>query len=415
MIVITGRDGTNSRGKEMKKQAKLTLFALTAAAIWLGIEVAKIPRPTREDEDYDQGLTTENWSFPTDDGAVLKGKRYVNEGAQPIILAHGFLGNGLEFDLPRRDRNLAVYLARMGYDVWVSSFRGCGREPNICQCRGWLHSIDHLAAYDIPALIEGVTLRTGSKPAWLGHSMGGLTLYMYLQGATFRVVGEDDTFAADPEVAKERNQGIAAAIAIGSPPAFYWAKGGFFGLLTHSRTMRAALKALHRLTGLIQDINPHVRAGEPMARLAARFPRLTAVLINHQPTGWVLYNWDNVEPEVAMSLLRWGGDDVSMRMTMQGLHAIINTDISSYDRSHNYTENMHRITVPFLFVTGSEDAANPATIQVYGYDRVSSEEKKYVNFPYFGHTDLVMGKDVQHKVYPVISDWLNRVLKGSST
>ena len=343
---------------------------------------------------------------------MLKGKRYVNEGVQPIILAHGFLGNGLEFDLPRRDRNLAVYLACMGYDVWVSSFRGCGREPNICQCRGWLHSIGHLAAYDIPTLIEGVTLRTGRRPAWLGHGMGGLTLYMYLRGATFREAGEDGTFAADDELAGERNRSIAAAIAIGSPPAFYWAKGGFFGLISHSRSMRAGLIILHRLAGSIRDLNPHVRAGKPMARMAERFPLLTTVLINHQPTGWVLYNWDNVEPEVAMSLLRWGGDDVSIRMVLQGLHAIINTDIHSYDGSYNYTENMKRITAPFLFITGSEDAANPATIQEYGYEQVSSREKEYVNFPFFGHTDLVMGKDVQHKVYPVITDWLSKVLEG---
>jgi hypothetical protein len=111
-----------------------------------------------------------------------------------------------------------------------------------------------------------------------------------------------------------------------------------------------------------------------------------------------------------MSLLRWGGDDVSTRMVLQGLHAIINTDIRSYDGSYNYTENMDRITVPFLFITGSEDAANPATIKVYGYERVSSKEREYVNFPYFGHTDLVMGKDVNKKVYPVITDWLTKVL-----
>lgn len=267
-----------------------------------------------------------------------------------------------------------------------------------------------MAAYDVTALIEGVTLRTGRRPVWLGHSMGGMVLYMYLQGATFKEIDGERIFAADPDLARERNQNIAAGIAIGSPPAFYWDKGGFFGMLSHSGVMRTALKALHNLTGGLHEISPHLRMGTPMARMAWSFPRLTAVFVNLTPTGWVLYNWDNVEPDVAISLLRWGGDDVSSRMAQQGLYAIIHTDLRSYDRSHSYTENMHRITAPFFFVTGSEDAANPDTIKRYGYERISSREKEYVNFPVYGHTDLVMGKGVEETVYPAIIDWLRGVV-----
>lgn len=113
----------------MKRRTQFALLALAAAAAWVGLEVAKIPRPSDEDMDYDQGLALEEWDLVTEDGAVLRGKRYVNEGAQPVILAHGFLGNGYEFDLPRRDRNLAVHLARKGYDVWVSSLGDAGGSP----------------------------------------------------------------------------------------------------------------------------------------------------------------------------------------------------------------------------------------------------------------------------------------------
>jgi hypothetical protein len=117
-------------GKDMKKRTQLALLAMAAAAAWLGLEVAKIPRPSDEDMDYDTGLAIEEWDFVTEDGAVLKGKRYVNEGAQPAILAHGFLGNGYEFDLPRRDRNLAVHLARFGWGTAWAAW------SSICTCRG---------------------------------------------------------------------------------------------------------------------------------------------------------------------------------------------------------------------------------------------------------------------------------------
>jgi hypothetical protein len=237
-----------------------------------------------------------------------------------------------------------------------------------------------------------------------------MVLYMYLQGATFKEIDGESIFAADPDLARERNQNIAAGIAIGSPPAFYWDRGGFFGMLSHSGVMRAGLKTLHTLSGSLHERSPHLYMGTPTARMAWSFPRLAAVFINHTPTGWVLYNWDNVEPEVAISLLRWGSDDVSSRMAQQGLYAIIHTELLSHDHSHSYTENMHRITAPFFFVTGSEDAANPDTIKKYGYERISSRKKEYVSFPRFGHTDLVMGKDVQYKVYPVITDWLSKVV-----
>lgn len=396
----------------MKKRTQFTLLALAVSAVWMSLEVTRIPSPCEEDSDYHQGLAVQEWEVITADGAVLRGRRYMNEGEQPVILAHGFMGNGYEFDLPRRDRNLAVYLARRGYDVWVSSFRGCGREPNLCEAVGWRHAIDHLAAYDVPALIEGVTLRTGRRPVWLGHSMGGMVLYMYLQGATFREKNENKVFAADHDLVGERNRSIAAGIAIGSPPAFHWDRGGFFGMLSHSRVMRAGLKALHALTGRLHERRPHLHLGTPMAKLAWKLPRLAAVIVNHTPAGWVLYNWDNVEPDVAISLLRWGGDDVSSRMAQQGLNAIIHTELRSYDRSYSYTGNMHHITAPIFFVTGSEDAANPETIKKYGYEAVSSREKEYVCFPGYGHTDLVMGKDVHQEVYTAITDWLSETLQG---
>lgn len=151
----------------------------------------------------------------TPDGVTLRVKRYANPGGQPVLFCHGFNGNGFEFDLPREGYNMAVYLARRGFDVWISSFRGCGVEPYLCDGGDWSHSIDTLAILDAPTLVDGIIAETGKQPFWIGHSMGGMVLYMYLQGVRFEGDPADCHVVSDPEVLAERHAKLKGGIAIG--------------------------------------------------------------------------------------------------------------------------------------------------------------------------------------------------------
>lgn len=65
----------------------------------------------REESGLDAGFEINLETFTTEDGAALRIKRYAKEGGRPVILAHGYTGNGFEFDLPHRRQNLAVFLA----------------------------------------------------------------------------------------------------------------------------------------------------------------------------------------------------------------------------------------------------------------------------------------------------------------
>lgn len=357
------------------------------------------------EEEQGKDLGKERWELVTADGLTLRGKRYPAEGSLPVILAHGFEGNGNEFDLPRPGRNLAVYLAREGFDVWVANFRGNGRGGTVSDNGGWRHSIDHLAAYDADALVRGVREATGRRPAWIGHSMGGMVLYCYLQGASFGEGPGSGTFRADPRLAEERNSLIAAGVAIGSPPAFYWEGGGFFGFLSNSAAARAVMRGMLKGLNILEKKGRKVSLGVPVGRWAEKHPRGAAMLAL-SPAGILLYNWRNVEADAAVSLLRWAGDDVSPAMARQLISGLIDRDYLSHDRNYDYTANMGRITAPMLFVTGTEDFASYECIKRYGYERVSSTRKDFLCFDGYGHTDLVMGKSVEEKVYPAISSWL---------
>jgi pimeloyl-ACP methyl ester carboxylesterase len=344
-------------------------------------------------------------SFTTEDGVTLRLKRYVNEGGQPILLAHGFTGNGLEFDLPHRRHNLALYLAERGYDVWISSFRGCGREPCMCGTDDWDYSVDHLAALDAPALVRGVIDSTGKPPIWIGHSMGGIILYMFLQGA--ELVGENGSFrvTADPELARERNESILGGITIGSPPGLHCGGGDWIAKLERlpffEKTSGFVVRYLNRASGISPKV-PISRIGT----IAERFPRMGRVMAMHGLIAIFLYNVKNVDPDVGYSLLKWASDNVTTRMTAQIVALAVDPDFKCYNGEYNYTAGMDSITTPLFFITGTEDFVGGDNVREYGYEKVSSEKKRFENYAGYGHTDLVMGKRVYEEVYPDILEWV---------
>lgn len=389
------------------KIAVLTIVSLGAVSAWRLLGTA----PPREDTGCLDRIESRVETFTTEDGITLKLKRYVNEGAQPILLAHGFNGNGLEFDLPHHEHNLALFLAERGYDVWISSFRGCGREPYVCENGGWSHSIDHLAALDAPALIAGVREATGRKPIWIGHSMGGVVLYMLLQGIRISGDGSGFEIAADPELVRERNDSILGGVTIGSPPTLLCGGGDWVAKLQRLSFIEPGAKRLLRLLKNIETISPRMPIST-VGDVSARFPRVGRLLATRSPIATALYNVDNIDPDVGYSLLKWASDNVTTRMTTQFVTLVLDPEFKDYNGEYNYTTGMPVITAPIFFITGTEDFVGPDNVHEYGYEKVSSKVKRFENYRGYGHTDLVMGKRVYEEVYPDILDWIEDLARG---
>ncbi len=403
-------EAAKKRGRSEKKRGsvkkRILLLGCAAGAAALR-SYARIPLPV-EEADHAPRMEARLETFRTADGAVLRVKRYASEGGQPVILAHGFTGNGLEFDLPHRRHNLALFLAENGFDVWVSSFRGCGREPYRSEAPHWRHSVDHLAAHDADALIRGVAEATGKKPLWIGHSMGGMVLYMYLQGVRMEEAGGEPALRADPELAAERNRSILGGIAIGSPPGLRQGGGDWIAYLSRLPAFRSGTGALLAYLERVDRTSPCIDFGR-LGALCARNPRLGKLLASRGPVARALYNPENVDPDVGYSLLKWASDKVTARMTAQIVRLGQDPDFKSYDRSWNYTAGMGRITAPLLFVTGTRDFAGPENLRLQGYEAVSSEVKDYRCYPEYGHTDLVMGRRVREEIYPDMLEWMRKL------
>ncbi len=347
-------------------------------------------------------------SVYTMDGMTLRLKRYFRMGAQPVILAHGFHGNGLEFDLPRRGRNLAVYLARNGYDVWIANFRGCGRYPWLSQGGSWRHSLDHLAALDVPAMVDGVTEITGRKPVWIGHSMGGMLLYMYLQGVMMLSENGDLKVVTDPELARVRNLSIMGGVTIASPAAFFVEEEDGISRLISLPLFRFNLEQVNRYMYWVDTFYPRLPLGLVVSGFCARHPRLGRVMAM-SPLSSILYQRGNVDADTGLSLLKWAGDNVSARMFAQLTNAMLDGELKDYHRGYSYTANMDRVTAPLFFISGTRDLAGPVNIYKHAYLRVSSVMKSYECFPGYGHTDLVMGKWAERDIYPSILEWIGKI------
>mgnify|MGYP000092771467 FL=1 len=100
---------------------------------------------------------------------------------QPIVLVHGsFTNRG--FWLSSQGIGFARYLVEAGFDVWLMEMRGHGLSPRNQHYKE--NSLEKYASSDIPAVNEFVIEKTGLKPVWLGHSMGGVLISTAIAAGT---------------------------------------------------------------------------------------------------------------------------------------------------------------------------------------------------------------------------------------
>lgn len=125
----------------------------------------------------------ERHSIETEDGWVLTLHRFLpgSEGepqAAPLIFAHGLNMNRACWVLSSRGDLLRAMAAR-GHDVFAVEYRGTSESRPGSGSR-WRYDIDDHVEKDIPALIDAVCRIAGSEQVhWVGHSMGGMLLYLY--------------------------------------------------------------------------------------------------------------------------------------------------------------------------------------------------------------------------------------------
>ena len=127
----------------------------------------------------EEGFNLEAFEVKTLDGYFLTLHRVTRENmtqnAPAIYIQHGLMLSSANFLVPG---GLGFFLAKMGFDVYLGNFRGnifSQTHENLTRkdAKFWHFSIDDLARFDVPAMINFVLEKSGREQIYyIGHSMG---------------------------------------------------------------------------------------------------------------------------------------------------------------------------------------------------------------------------------------------------
>ncbi|NOZ23460.1 MAG: alpha/beta hydrolase [Planctomycetes bacterium] len=332
------------------------------------------PAPPPDDTAY--VTTSDGWKLAIDRFMPRK----ASTKRPPVILCHGFTYNGNFWNI-EKERSFARQLCKRGYDTWVVWLRGTRKttKEGVAE-RDVKHLPDNFDDYvhkDLPAIIDYVKKATKrDKVIWIGHSMGGMVMYAYLE--------------------TEKPENIYAFVAIASP--MYMPKP-------------------------MNDILENTVKNKNMLKLASAFIGTKAPSQLFGPLGkraevpqyQLFHNYENMTYGTLVRERLYVVEDAPI-----GVHEQMDTFLEkgqmlSADGKINYTKDLTKVKVPILLVAGLVDYMAPPEVVRYAYNRVSSEDKTFRLFctangskENYGHDDLVIGKHASVEVFPYILFWLER-------
>ena len=339
----------------------------------------------------------------TGDGATVRCRRYARPGARAVVCGHGLASSGYEFDLPLTGFNLADVLYRRGYEVWIVNFRGSGSYPWISDAGDWHHSGDQLGCFDLPAVIDRAVEETGRPVFYMGHSFGGMALYMYLQGCV--IDGGKPRVRQDADVAARRNDLIAGAVAVASPVSMAEGTDPMDRLRLHP-AVQASFRFVERWLRKRDRKRPRVPVGEMALEFGYRHP-LLAKMIMSSPLMQMYLVPRNMGGEACRLFGTWAGGDVSALQIAQTVQTIrlgqldCTMEDDEDEPCYCYKDGMSAITTSLVAASGGKDFLQPKHIRDGVIEAVSSEHKLEVSIPGAGHVDLLY----QIPVVPIM-EWL---------
>ncbi len=275
-------------------------------------------------------LSAQRVPVTTDDGWQLELTRYPCErgcSGPPVLMVHGISSNARGVDVDE-SHSMPRWFARHGREAWTLSLRGTGASDHpgdrglpslICFDDYWQH--------DLPAAIAKVRSVSGADTIdYIGHSMGGMTVYAYLS---------------------QRGSGLHRVVTLGSPTRLD------FGQVA---------------VGLLAQVTQSVisRAWSAPSELGAH---LAAPLQHSMPDGpleRLLFNPESTRVETFERLLAQGTADTAGGTGHQ-LVKLVTGHFESADGSIDFRRDLQRVRTPILVVAAKLDrvAPTPAVKDAY--------------------------------------------------
>lgn len=273
----------------------------------------------------------------------------------PVMLVHGLGANRFAYDLDPRV-SLPAHLASQGWNVYTVELRGHGRSQKVHRGRRWGWGTDEYVKYDLPAAITAVLQDSGALETHaIGHSMGGILLH---------------AACAAGETRLRSVLTLASALDYSGTPSVF-----------HS---------LKKLVGLTRVL-PAVPLG-PMTRflwpIALAVPnKIDAVNVH--------------APNVDKRLYR--------RLVALAFHAISSPVLRSLSKAMEggLSASGASIDTPFLSICGTRDPQCHPDAAARGVTKTIVMGRDCPCEHAYGHFDLLMGRNVEQEVWPLIRRWLH--------
>ena len=345
--------------------ALLSVLAVIVLAIFYMLLLSALyPEKQRANEVY---------YLRTRDLWLLRVCRYRKDDAtgEPVLLVHGMGANQNNFAYPEGGC-LVDYLSEKGYDCWTLDLRGCrSSEPPFERTRNEVRMEDFFLE-DLPAVIQHI-LKTTRYPKlhWVGHSMGGMLLYAFVQA--------------------HGNAQIASGTTLGSPIDFNDAAGNVPTWLVGFGA------AFPRLTGnIIRGIIPILKG---LGVAQGVFPvnmRNLPVEIN---AGHFIHMIEDPLPGLMRQVSYW----------------IKNREYKLDNGRLDIAEGMKDFSVPLLAFYAAVDPFINSQRALGVFDQirikdkrahVCSREKGYGED--YNHCDLAFGKAATTEIFDPIGNWLQQ-------
>ena len=346
--------------------ALIIMATLASAGVLIVVYLLLLPRLYPE-----MMRTNEVFYVRTRDLWLLRVCRYRKDATpgEPVLLVHGMGANQNNFTYPPGGC-LVDYLCAKGYDCWTLDLRGSRSST-----APFKHSrndvrMEDFFMEDLPAVIQYV-LKTTSYPKvhWIGHSMGGMLLYAYVQA--------------------HGNGLLASGTALGAPIDFSDAAGNV-------PTKLIAFGERHpRLAGsLIRGAIPPLKA---IRSAQAIFP----VNMRNVPGNMRAAHFINMIEDPLPGLM------------LQVRHWITSKEYTLLDGRMDVSRGLTDFSAPLLAFYAAVDPFINAARALEFFNgikikdkraMVCSKEEGYVEN--YNHCDLAFGREAANEIFEPVHKWL---------
>ena len=304
----------------------------------------------------------------------------------PVILCHGLGAQGKywyfddELSWPKK-------LNDEGFDVFVPDLRGVGKTGGPYD----FSFEDYI--YDVEAILEKVLKIEGvDKAHWVGHSMGGMVIYL--------------SVSRNPQIQKK----LKSFTAISSPYTIW----GTWELwkITH--------KNYENLSQFFKKVD-----SIPFSTFSYSFSIFGDIIYPILKITKLIYlenfvwNLDNVPRDIRKKAMRYATGPVSTRVLEKFSKVLLGYE--------DFNFSFEKFKVPALFIVGTKDyLASPPTVKL-AYSKASSENKKFIlagvgeGFQTdYGHVDITASKLATEEIFSQVLNFIkendsNKIRKIQST